>query len=34
MAGFNKVVLDYTSALDGLSDGMTVLAGGWFMRHS
>lgn len=29
MAGFNKVVLDYASALDGLSDGMTVLAGGF-----
>ncbi|MGF1681337.1 CoA transferase subunit A [Photobacterium minamisatsumaniensis] len=29
MAGFNKVVDSYEAALDGLEDGMTVLAGGF-----
>jgi 3-oxoacid CoA-transferase subunit A len=29
MAGFNKVVITYSQALEGLEDGMTVLAGGF-----
>jgi 3-oxoacid CoA-transferase subunit A len=29
MAGFNKVVSTYQEAMDGLSDGMTVIAGGF-----
>ena len=29
MSGFNKVVDSYALALDGLEDGMTVLAGGF-----
>ena len=29
MAGFNKVVTNYRDALQGLSDGMTVLSGGF-----
>ena len=29
MAGFNKVVGSYADAMDGLQDGMTVLAGGF-----
>lgn len=29
MAGFNKVVTSYEAALEGLTDGMTVIAGGF-----
>jgi len=29
MAGFNKVVTSYEEALAGLTDGMTVIAGGF-----
>ena len=29
MAGFNKVVSSYTEAMQGLEDGMTVIAGGF-----
>lgn len=29
MAGFNKVVTSYSQALEGLQDGMTIIAGGF-----
>ena len=29
MAGFNKVVNTYQEAMNGLSDGMTVISGGF-----
>ncbi|TDF42136.1 CoA transferase subunit A [Alteromonadaceae bacterium M269] len=29
MAGFNKVVSSYSEAMDGLKDGMTIVAGGF-----
>lgn len=29
MSGFNKVVTDYSSALDGLKDNMTIMVGGF-----
>ncbi|MDO3386165.1 CoA-transferase, partial [Gilvimarinus sp. SDUM040013] len=29
MSGFNKVVNSYEEAMEGLEDGMTVIAGGF-----